>query len=195
MAIKIDNTFIKNWDRQIYRYINGTKIKPYYVPGMNFDDLHQELRIVLINAAKEYDEAKGNAKFQTYLNRCLKNYLVDSIRKSSTTQKNITEIPFVDDIPEVGISENDERSYTKESWIKDTHSLNQSGISLESEEFLEEVDFSELNISLLNLNKEEKYYLKKRLDGYSYSELENLFGESRAETIKKRLKREYQKIS
>lgn len=182
MTTQIDNRLIENWDRQIYRYINGEKSKPYYVPGMNFDDLHQELRIVLINAAKKYDEAKSNAKFQTFLNRCFQNHIKNLIGKSVRIQKNMVEIPFMDDIPEVDdIHEAPEQE-------------GQFGISLESEEFLEEVDFSELDISLLNLDKEEKHYLKKRLEGYSYSELETIFGESHAETLKKRLQNKYQNI-
>jgi len=60
------------------------------------EDLYQECCIVLYKAAKYYNLVK-NAKFSTYLNVCVKNYLISFFRKH---RKKSYELVSIDDIPE-----------------------------------------------------------------------------------------------
>jgi len=52
----------------------------YNAPHFDREDLFQECRIVLYKAAKYYDFMR-NVKFSTYVNICIKNYLVSMCRK------------------------------------------------------------------------------------------------------------------
>ena len=63
----INNDFINQWE-PIVQKISSTK----FIKGMDRDDIAQELRIVLVKAAKKFDEARG-VSFHTYLHTAMMN--------------------------------------------------------------------------------------------------------------------------
>jgi len=77
-----------------YNYIisyNLSKLCPSFgsaalSPASEREDLFQECRIILYKAAKYYDSVK-NAKFSTYANICVRNYLISLCRKYGRSKK------------------------------------------------------------------------------------------------------------
>ena len=73
----IDNTLIAQWEPKINRILQDK-----WVVGMDKEDLAQEMRIVIIKAAKGYKEGKG-ASFHTYLHRAMINRISTLITQAS----------------------------------------------------------------------------------------------------------------
>lgn len=63
------NKIIQQWEPQIHKIL-----QTWFIPGMDKEDLVQELRIVIIKCAKKFDDSRG-VKFHTYLYNAFKNYL------------------------------------------------------------------------------------------------------------------------
>ena len=61
----INNDLINQWEPKVQKISSTTFIK-----GMDRDDIAQELRIVLVKAAKKFDEARG-VSFHTYLHTAM----------------------------------------------------------------------------------------------------------------------------
>ena len=65
--IKITDELIEKWEPKIHRMLATTSIQ-----GMHKEDLVQELRIVILKAAKKFDSTK-KASFHTYLHTAMIN--------------------------------------------------------------------------------------------------------------------------
>lgn len=58
----------------------------YKLPGFDIEDVEQELLVVLWECVKNYDPTKG-AKFNTFLQRSLKNRVVSLIRHAESQKR------------------------------------------------------------------------------------------------------------
>jgi len=65
--MKITDQLIEQWEPKIHRVLSATSIQ-----GMEKEDLVQELRIVIVKAAKKFDPSK-KASFHTYLHTAMIN--------------------------------------------------------------------------------------------------------------------------
>ena len=99
-----------------YNYIISYNISKFYAsfrlgalkPKAEREDLFQECRIILYKAAKRYD-FKRDAKFSTYSNICVKNYLISLMRKYVRSEK----YSGCDFVPLDDIGENESGRYDR----------------------------------------------------------------------------------
>ena len=63
----IDNQLVAQWEPKIQKMMSNT-----FVIGMDRDDIAQELRIVLVKAARKFDASRG-VSFHTYLHTAMVN--------------------------------------------------------------------------------------------------------------------------
>ncbi|MDA2921693.1 hypothetical protein MYX07_00320 [Patescibacteria group bacterium AH-259-L07] len=63
------------------------KSKSYYVVGMTYEDLAQELRTKLIEVADRYDESRGSMR--TFAHIVMWNHIKDLIKKSKREKRKI----------------------------------------------------------------------------------------------------------
>lgn len=75
--MEIDNDLILQWEPKINKILQDK-----WVVGMDKDDLAQELRIVIMKAAKGYKE-DSKASFHTYLHRAMLNRIFTLITQAS----------------------------------------------------------------------------------------------------------------
>ena len=62
---------LNKWDKKI-----RDMCRKYHISGMDFEDIYQEMRIVVLNASEKYDEKKG-VSFNTYLHRSIVNRAIN----------------------------------------------------------------------------------------------------------------------
>ena len=107
-----------------YNYIITYNLAKLYssfkFAALRFDreDLFQECCIILYKAAKYYDYLK-NVKFSTYVNICIKNYLISLCRKYGKAEK----YAGYDFIPLDEIRENESGRYDRYFAFTDVNSL------------------------------------------------------------------------
>lgn len=65
--MQIDNDLVAQWEPKVQKISSTT-----FIIGMDRDDLAQELRIVLVKAAKKFDPTRG-VSFHTYLHTAMMN--------------------------------------------------------------------------------------------------------------------------
>jgi len=143
----VDNDLIKQWEPKVQRFVNNT-----YIPGMDREDLAQELRIVILKAANRYDETKKTS-FHTYLHTSMVNTIRTLHTKSSRKPRYVASLGASNG--DDGLSESGTTSYYEAEDEDDA-----------IEDLLDKID-----LEILDLTNEESDYLVKRLTGFSNSEI------------------------
>ena len=167
--IEITNGLIEKWEPKIHRMLATTSIQ-----GMHKDDLVQELRIVILKAAKKYNPNK-KASFHTYLHTTMMNTLrtliVKAQRKHIETQS-MEELldPEYNDLP--------------------SNKIQQAlGIEDDSFEYFETLELIENS----HLSPKEEQFILLRLEGLTMEEITEDLHES-AYTIRAGLRDKVQAL-
>ena len=143
-----------------YNYIisgNISKFYPSFRCNSDREDLYQECRIVLYKAAKFYDLMK-NAKFSTYANICVKNYLVSLRRKYGSGKRQCDIVPLDE------ILENEHGKCDRYFAFNDFHS------------FFETIET--LKISFCELSAFERNVLMMYIENKSYKHIAQILNKS-----------------
>lgn len=125
------------------------------VAGTTQDDFIQEGRIAIWKAALSYDASK-NASFETFVDHCIKNAMLDLVRKQTSSSNSIINNAF--DIDDIKI---DKLESTKELCIEDII------ISTEVVAQMKE-----------SLTEDEKKVLEYRMEGLSLSDISQTLNKS-----------------
>ena len=70
-----ENISAEKYSRLVTRYV-----RRYFLVGGDFDDLYQEGMIALLGAIRKYDSSRSD-NFEAFASKCIKNRLVDVIRR------------------------------------------------------------------------------------------------------------------
>jgi len=135
------------YKKLVIKVVRNTIFKLDSIPSLSEEDLVQEGMIALLRAVKTFkgkDEG-GSAKFETYASTCIKNRLIDILRKESTQIQPNTDSEKVEDFA---------ASRYKVEF-------------LEKEEILKRV--------LKTCNEIERAILNSYLQGFSYAEIAKIF--------------------
>lgn len=81
--------------------------RPYFLIGADKEDLYQIGTIGLMNAVRKYDE-NCNASFKTFASRCIKNTILDELRKT----KNLSDKIKMSSMPVYDLPPSDEDAET-----------------------------------------------------------------------------------
>ena len=144
--IEITNELIEKWEPKIHRILAATSIQ-----GMHKDDLVQELRIVILKAAKKFDPTK-KASFHTYLHTVMVNTLRTLISKAQKT-KNVNIAYSIDGMD---VDDNPQGFLPNE--------IANSLSDLSALEFIQNVELVDI-ITRANLTEKELNFLDLRLEG------------------------------
>ena len=71
-----ERELLTKWEPKVFSILKGTSVR-----GMEIDDVAQELRLVILRAASQYDASRG-ASFHTYLHTALVNTVRTLITKA-----------------------------------------------------------------------------------------------------------------
>ena len=85
-------------DTLIHKYVQKVRIiaRSFFLAGADSDDLIQEGMIGLLSAIKHYNPDK-NASFSTFAETCIRNKIIDLIKKSEISAISIDEIKDLPD--------------------------------------------------------------------------------------------------
>ena len=163
--MNIDNELIDKWEPKIQRMLSNT-----FVLGMDRDDIAQELRIVLIKAAKAYTERK-DVIFHTYLHTAMVNTIrtliskaqkrieISSPSEEAMMNRDGTSIPLSDRI------EDEENNYEKielQMWLDSRDILTDKGRFIKG----------------MNMTPKEHLFIQLRLEGLTMEEITEDLDES-----------------
>ena len=141
----INNDLILKWEPKINKMVSNI-----YIQGYDRDDLAQELRLIVLKAAKLYNPNR-NAIFHTYLHTAMANRLKTLwVQASKKIQSYSLDMQSDSD---------DDNTYKLSDFVK------------QLDENLDEVDFIDW-IDSLNLDKGEKQFLTKKLQNYTMKDIE-----------------------
>ena len=145
ITVDINNDLILKWEPKINKMVSNI-----YIQGYDRDDLAQELRLIVIKAAKLY-KPNRNAIFHTYLHTAMANRLKTLwVQASKKIQSYSLDMQSDSD---------DENSYKLSDFVK------------QLDENLDEVDFIDW-LESLNLDEGEKQFLTKKLQNYTMKDIE-----------------------
>ena len=179
--MNIDNELIDKWEPKIQRLLSNT-----FVLGMDRDDIAQELRIVLIKAAKAYTERK-DVIFHTYLHTAMVNTIrtliskaqkrieISSPSEEAMMNRDGTSIPLSDRI------EDEENNYEKielQMWLDSRDILTDKGRFIKG----------------MNMTPKEHLFIQLRLEGLTMEEITEDLDES-AYKIRQRLRDKFLHIN
>jgi len=142
--MKIDNDLILQWEPKINKMLSNI-----YIQGYDRDDLAQELRMIVLKAAKLY-KPNRNAIFHTYLHTAMVNRLKTLWMQAS---KKIQGYSLDLETSEDG------NSYKLSDFVK------------QLDENLDEVEFVDY-LDSLNLDKGEKEFLLKKFQNHTMKDIE-----------------------
>ena len=141
----INNDLILKWEPKINKMVSNI-----YIQGYDRDDLAQELRLIVLKAAKLYNPNRY-AIFHTYLHTAMANRLKTLwVQASKKIQSYSLDMQSDSD---------DDNTYKLSDFVK------------QLDENLDEVDFIDW-IDSLNLDKGEKQFLTKKLQNYTMKDIE-----------------------
>ena len=149
--MQIDNDLVAQWEPKVQKISSST-----FIIGMDRDDIAQELRIVLVKAAKKFDPTRG-VLFHTYLHTAMMN-TVRTLISQAQRRPNINSLDqtFADsDLVPIEIIEK----------LSETPDL---------EENLMIADI----MKQYNFSANEQEFLHLRIDGLTMGEISNDLGES-----------------
>ena len=144
MQMKIDNDLILQWEPKINKMLSNI-----YIQGYDRDDLAQELRMIVLKAAKLY-KPNRNAIFHTYLHTAMVNRLKTLWMQAS---KKIQGYSLDLETSEDG------NSYKLSDFVK------------QLDDNLDEVEFVDY-LDSLNLDKGEKEFLLKKFQNHTMKDIE-----------------------
>tara|TARA_R100000995_G_scaffold68147_1_gene36821 strand:+ start:7602 stop:8198 length:597 start_codon:yes stop_codon:yes gene_type:complete len=143
--MEIDNDLILKWEPKINKMVSNI-----YIQGFDRDDLAQELRLIVIKAAKLY-KPNRNAIFHTYLHTAMANRLKTLwVQASKKIQSYSLDMQTDSD---------NENSYKLSDFIK------------QLDENLDEVDFIDY-LESLNLDAGEKQFLTDKFKNRTMKDIE-----------------------
>ena len=142
--MKIDNDLILQWEPKINKMLSNI-----YIQGYDRDDLAQELRMIVLKAAKLY-KPNRNAIFHTYLHTAMVNRLKTLWLQAS---KKIQGYSLDLETSEDG------NSYKLSDFVK------------QLDDNLDEVEFVDY-LDSLNLDKGEKEFLLKKFQNHTMKDIE-----------------------
>lgn len=145
LIVQIDNDLILKWEPKINKMVSNI-----YIHGFDRDDLAQELRLIVVKAAKLY-KPNRNAIFHTYLHTAMANRLKTLWVQASKKIKS-----YSLDME----SDSDDNSYKLIDFIK------------QLDENLDEVDFIDW-LESLNLDEGEKQFLADKFKNHTMKDIED----------------------
>ena len=168
--IEITNGLIEKWEPKIHRMLATTSIQ-----GMHKDDLVQELRIVILKAAKKYNPNKKDS-FNTYLHTAMVNTIRNFI---SQAQKRIhpTTLNTL-----IKYSEYEYMSGKVAKALEDIKALN----------FLEEIEIFDI-LDNLKLTEKEKRYIELRFEDLTMTEISEDLEES-AYRVRNKIRKKFENL-
>ena len=144
MQMKIDNDLILQWEPKINKMLSNI-----YIQGYDRDDLAQELRMIVLKAAKLY-KPNRNAIFHTYLHTAMVNRLKTLwLQASQKIQSYSLDLETAED----------DNSYRLSDFVK------------QLDENLDEVEFVDY-LDSLKLDKGEKEFLLKKFQNHTMKDIE-----------------------
>lgn len=144
MQMKIDNDLILQWEPKINKMLSNI-----YIQGYDRDDLAQELRMIVLKAAKLY-KPNRNAIFHTYLHTAMVNRLKTLwLQASKKIQSYSLDLETAED----------DNSYRLSDFVK------------QLDENLDEVEFVDY-LDSLKLDKGEKEFLLKKFQNHTMKDIE-----------------------
>lgn len=143
--MQIDNDLILKWEPKINKMVSNI-----YIHGFDRDDLAQELRLIVVKAAKLY-KPNRNAIFHTYLHTAMANRLKTLWVQASKKIKS-----YSLDME----SDSDDNSYKLIDFVK------------QLDENLDEVDFIDW-LESLNLDEGEKQFLADKFKNHTMKDIED----------------------
>ncbi|MCR5107445.1 MAG: sigma-70 family RNA polymerase sigma factor [Lachnospiraceae bacterium] len=154
----------------------------FFVLGGDSDDILQEGMIGLVFAIKTYESAKG-VKFVTHASRCIKNQIVDAIRRYGAKKNTVlnTAISLDEQILESGEGELDNIEN-----IRQMNSLEDTVIFNDNMKELDEVIRS-------NLSRLERDVYEMHLKGMKYTQIAEALGKDK-KTVDNATRRMREKI-
>ena len=142
--MKIDNDLILQWEPKINKMLSNI-----YIQGYDRDDLAQELRMIVLKAAKLY-KPNRNAIFHTYLHTAMVNRLKTLwLQASKKIQSYSLDLETAED----------DNSYRLCDFVK------------QLDENLDEVEFVDY-LDSLKLDKGEKEFLLKKFQNHTMKDIE-----------------------
>ncbi|MCL2850805.1 MAG: sigma-70 family RNA polymerase sigma factor [Firmicutes bacterium] len=141
---------INQYRKLVITVVRHTIFKLDAHPSLGEEDLIQEGLIALLRAKQTF-KGDGGAKFETYASTCIRNRLIDILRKESTQ------------IPSKSIGDENNTKYTQ----SDIDAATRKTEFLEKEEILKTV--------LNTCTDIERAILNTYLQGYSYTEIAKIF--------------------
>ena len=159
--MEITNELIEKWEPKIHRILATTSIK-----GMHKEDLVQELRIVILKAAKKFDPTK-KVSFHTYLHTAMINTIRTFI---SQAQKRIHPTTL-----------NTLINYSEYEYM--------SGKVARALEDIKALDFLEN----LNLTEKEKKYIELRFEDLTMTEISEDLEDS-AYRVRNKIRKKFENL-
>ena len=150
----IDDALLAKWEPKIQKMLFNV-----WIPGFDWEDTAQELRIVIIKAARAFDDTRG-VLFHTYLHTAMVNTIRTLINKAQHTVQ-------PDSLDVVYEGAEDENLIP----AKILQAL------LQEEEGLVDVEMQEL-LKYYNLTDHEQLFITLRLEGLTMEEISEDLGES-----------------
>ena len=142
--MKIDNDLILQWEPKINKMLSNI-----YIQGYDRDDLAQELRMIVLKAAKLY-KPNRNAIFHTYLHTAMVNRLKTLwLQASKKIQSYSLDLETAED----------DNPYRLSDFVK------------QLDENLDEVEFVDY-LDSLKLDKGEKEFLLKKFQNHTMKDIE-----------------------
>ena len=144
--MKIDNDLILQWEPKINKMLSNI-----YIQGYDRDDLAQELRLIVLKAAKLY-KPNRNAIFHTYLHTAMVNRLKTLWMQASKKLHGQS-------LDETTSDSDGENSFKLSDFIK------------QLDDNLDEVEFVDY-LESLKLDKGEKEFLLKKFQNHTMKDIE-----------------------
>jgi RNA polymerase sigma factor (sigma-70 family) len=168
--IEISDALIEKWEPKIHRMLATTSVQ-----GMHKEDLVQELRIVILKAAKKFNPNKKTS-FHTYLHTAMINTIRTFI---SQAQKRIhpTTINTL-----INYSEYEYISSKIAKALEDVKAL----------AFLEEIEIFDI-LDNLNLTEKEKRYIELRFEDLTMTEISEDLEES-AYRVRNKIRKKFENL-
>ena len=142
----INNDLINQWEPKAQKISSTT-----FIIGMDRDDIAQELRIVLVKAARKFDEARG-VSFHTYLHTAM----VNTIRTLITKAQKMLNLSSLEQELSFRDSEND--------------NVGDALLIDESDTMMSDIEFEGLFIAN-KLSYSEQSFVRLRLEGMTMEEI------------------------
>jgi len=168
--MEITDKLIEQWEPKIHRILATTSIQ-----GMDKEDLVQELKIVIVKAAKKFNPNKKTS-FHTYLHTAMINTIRTFI---SQAQKKIHP-SSMDKL--IVYSESEYVPFKISKALED----------IKAEAFIDEIEIFDI-LDNLNLTDKEKKYIELRFEDLTMVEISEDLGES-AYRVRNKIRKKFEQL-